>query len=82
MTAPPSSRQQAWLDARIASGEFASVEDAVRQMIDDRMAEEDDDLAWALPYVAEALAEADRGDVLSLQEHEAAMDRLLATMTR
>lgn len=51
-------------------------------MIDDRMAEEGDDLAWALPHVEEALAEIDRGDVLSLQEHEARLDRLLATMKR
>jgi len=67
--------QEAWLQARVASGDFASVEDAARQLIDERIAEraveENDDLAWAKPYVDEALADIDRGDLLSLEEHEA-----------
>ena len=53
---------------RVASGDFASVEEAARQLIDEALAEraldESDDLAWAKPYVDEALAEsgARRGD--------------------
>ena len=42
---------------RFATGDFASVEEAVRQLIDDRIAEiasngdgEQDDMAWAKPY--------------------------------
>lgn len=72
--------QQAWLTAHVARGDFASVDDAVRQLIDERMAEEGDDLAWAKPYVDEALADVARGDVLTLEEHEARLDKLLAAM--
>ena len=67
--------QQAWLNAHVARGDFASVEDAVRQLIDERIAEraaeERDDLAWAKPYVDEALADVARGEVLSRDEHRA-----------
>jgi antitoxin ParD1/3/4 len=67
--------QQAWLDAHVARGDFASVEEAARQLIEERIAEreveEHDDLAWAKPYVDEALAEVARGDVLTLEEHRA-----------
>jgi antitoxin ParD1/3/4 len=43
-------------------------------MLDERLAErdlEEDDLAWAKPYVEEALAEAAKGRVISREEHEA-----------
>ncbi|HYZ24689.1 MAG TPA: hypothetical protein VE690_21270 [Rhodopila sp.] len=54
--------QQAWLDAHVASGDFTSVEAAARQLIAERIqereAEEADDLTWAGPYIAEALEEA------------------------
>ena len=67
--------QQAWLDAHVASGDFTSVEAAARQLIAERIqereAEEADDLTWAGPYIAEALEEAARGDVLTLEEHRA-----------
>jgi antitoxin ParD1/3/4 len=67
--------QQAWLRAHVERGDFASIEDAVRQLIDDRIAEiaaeESDDLAWAKPHVDEALADVARGDVMTLDEHEA-----------
>lgn len=76
--------QHAWISAHVARGEFRSVDDAARQLIDERIteriAEERDDLAWAKPYVDEALAEVARGDVLSIEEHEARMDGLVAGM--
>ena len=31
--------QEAWLKSRVASGDFASVEEAARQLIDERIAE-------------------------------------------
>jgi antitoxin ParD1/3/4 len=77
---PPA--QQEWLDAQIAKGEFASIEDAVRQMIAERMAIEEDDLAWAKPYVDEARAAVARGDVFTLEEHEARMNERLKTLKR
>ncbi len=67
--------QEAWLKSRVASGDFASIEEAARQLIDERIAEraaeEADDLAWAKPYVDEALAGIARGAVMTLEEHEA-----------
>ena len=60
--------QQAWIEAHVKRGEFASVEDAAHQLIDERIAEraiEGDDLAWAKPYVDEAQAAVARGEVIS-----------------
>jgi antitoxin ParD1/3/4 len=78
--------QQAWLREHVERGNFASIEDAVRQLIDERIAEiaagESDDLAWAKPHVDQALAEAARGDVMTLEEHEARNDARLAAMKR
>jgi antitoxin ParD1/3/4 len=76
--------QQAWLDAHVARGDFASVEDAPRQLIDERLAEraaeEKDDLAWAMPDVDEALADVARGDVLSREEHRTCNAARLAAL--
>jgi antitoxin ParD1/3/4 len=66
--------QLARLSAFVARGDFPSIEEAARQMLDERLAErdlEEDDLAWAKPYVEEALAEAAKGRVISREEHEA-----------
>jgi antitoxin ParD1/3/4 len=58
--------QQAWLDAHVASGDFASVEEAARQLIDER--------------IAERAAEIARGEGITLAEHNARMDTLMASM--
>jgi antitoxin ParD1/3/4 len=67
--------QEAWLQARVATGGFASIEEAARQLIDERIAEiaaeDDDDLEWARPLLDEARASIARGDVLTLEEHRA-----------
>ena len=70
--------QETWIKAHVATGDFASVEEAARQMLDDRIAEladdegdEHDDMAWAKPLVDEARAAIARGDVLTLEEHRA-----------
>jgi antitoxin ParD1/3/4 len=76
--------QEAWIRIRVASGDFASVEEAARQLIDERIAEraleESGDLAWARPYIEEALAEVERGEVMTLEEHEARTDARIAAM--
>jgi len=67
--------QEAWLKARVERGDFASIEDAARQLLDERIAErlveEGDDFAWAKAYVEEARAAIARGDVISLDKHKA-----------
>ena len=66
--------QEAWCKAHVAAGDFASVEEAARQLIDERIAEraieEGDDMAWAKPYVDEAHAAVARGDVVTPDEHK------------
>lgn len=77
--------QEAWLAARVAGGDFASVEEEARQLIAERIAErtleESDDMAWAKPFVDEALAEVGRGEAITLEEHEARNDARFAAMT-
>jgi antitoxin ParD1/3/4 len=76
--------QEAWIKTRVASGDFASIEEAARQLIDERISEreleETDDLAWAKAHVEEAEADVARGAVITLEEHEARTDALLAAM--
>lgn len=77
-----SAEQERWLRKRIANGEFHSVDDAIRQLIADRMITDDDDMAWAKPLVDEARAAVARGDASSLEEAERDIDRTLATLGR
>jgi antitoxin ParD1/3/4 len=83
MTITLTPEQQAWLRVHVERGDFALIEDAVRQLVHERIAEiaaeESDDLAWAKPYIDEALADVARGDVMTLEEHEARNDARLAT---
>jgi antitoxin ParD1/3/4 len=76
--------QEAWLETRVASGDFTSVEAAARQLIDERIAEraleEGDDLGWAKPYIDEALAEIARGEEITLEEHKARNAARLAVL--
>jgi antitoxin ParD1/3/4 len=70
--------QEAWLAARVAKGDFASSEAAVRQLLDASMADyakiEHDDLAWAKLYVDEAIAQVESGEVVTLEEYDSHMD--------
>ncbi len=76
--------QHAWIMAHVERGEFRSIDEAARQLIDERIAERmveaRADLVWAKPYVDEALAQVADGKVLTRDEHEARMDVLLASM--
>ena len=83
MTITLKPEQEARLNALVAMGDFASIEEAARQLIDDRIADlagEDDDLVWAKPLVDEARAEIARGDVLTLEEHRARNAKRLAAL--
>lgn len=76
--------QEARIKTRVARGDFSSIEEAARQLIDEalmeRAREEQNDMAWAKPYVDEALAEVERGEEITLEEHEARNDARLAAM--
>jgi antitoxin ParD1/3/4 len=86
MTITLTPEQQALLSRYVARGDFSSIEEAVRQLIDERIAEriaeEGDDLAWAKPFVDEARAAVARGDVLTLDEHKARNAARLAASKR
>jgi antitoxin ParD1/3/4 len=75
--------QEAWLQSHVATGAFASIEAAARQLIDEHIAErelEDDDLNWAKPLVDEGLAALERGECMSLEEHKARNAARLAAL--
>jgi len=78
--------QEAWLKAHVATGEFASVEEAARQLIDERIAEiaeaEDDDMDWARPLVDEARRAIARGATITIQEHRARNAERLAALRK
>jgi antitoxin ParD1/3/4 len=44
--------------------------------------DDDDDLAWAKPYIDEALAAVARGDVITLEEHKKRTAALLAVLKK
>jgi antitoxin ParD1/3/4 len=54
----------------------------VRQLIAEKMIVDDDDMAWARPLVDEARAAIARGDIVSLEEAELNIDRVLASLNR
>ncbi|PWB95303.1 MULTISPECIES: ribbon-helix-helix domain-containing protein [Methylosinus] len=86
MTITLTNDQRAWLEAHVSRGDYGSIEEAVRQLLDERIAEseliENDDLAWAKPLVDEALAEVAAGQTISLDEHARRIDALLGAETR
>ena len=75
--------QEAWLQTRVASGDFASVEAAARQLLDERIAElefDQDDIAWAKPYVDKARDAVERGEFATLDEHRTHKAAVLASL--
>jgi antitoxin ParD1/3/4 len=78
---PP--EQQKWLEAQVAAGHFASIDEALAVAVADLMAIQTDDLAWAKPYVEQARASLARGDTLSGDEFFERLDsRLKALRSR
>jgi antitoxin ParD1/3/4 len=81
MTITLSPDQAAWLANRVASGDFASAEDGVRQLVNVRIVEielKDDDLEWTKRYVGEAIAAVERGEHVTLDQHNTKMAPILA----
>lgn len=72
--------QEHWLEVRIAKAEFQSAEDAVRQVIAERMIIDDPDLAWARPPVDDARAAVARGETSTLEEAVADIDEVLRSL--
>ena len=69
MTISLPKRHTDWLEARVADGTFASIDEAAALIIEERMELEADDLAWAAEAVAEGRRDGTEGRTLSLDEH-------------
>ena len=74
--------QEAWLQARVAEGEFPSVEAALFAVLEERIAGEEvaDDDSWVQPYIDEGAAALDRGEFVTLEEHKKFLASLLASL--
>jgi len=56
--------QHEWLEAEVAAGHFASIDEALAAAVAELQSLFEDDLAWAKPYVDEARAEVARGELI------------------
>lgn len=72
--------QLEWLEAQVAAGRFASIDEALVAAVADLMAIQGDDLAWTKPYVDEARASVARGNVSSGEEFFGRLDKKLAAL--
>ena len=74
-----------WLASQVARVDFTLIEDAARQLLDELIAERaalnGDDLAWAKPFVDDAIEDEARGNVISRGEHEARTEARLKTLS-
>lgn len=79
MTITLTPEQQRRLEAAVAAGQFASVEEAVRWAVDHIVVTDEElgDLSWAKPYLDEARAEIARGETVSAEEVFAETDAWL-----
>ncbi len=79
MTITLTPEQQQRLEAAVAAGQFASVEEAVRWAVDHFVVTDEDlgDLSWAKPYLDEARAQIARGETVSAEEVFAETDAWL-----
>lgn len=80
MTVTLSPDQLAWIEARVAKGDYPDVEEAVRDLLATGIAEheeaETDDMAWAKPLVDEALAAIERGEFEIVEDTDAYIDAI------
>jgi len=78
MTITLTREQEERLEAEVAAGRFASVEEAVRLAVADFLQPLDTaDLSWAKPYLDEARAQAARGETVTLDEFNAHVEKRL-----
>jgi len=61
--------QREWLQQRVADGTFATTDEAAKELIDERMALEADDLDWVRGDVEEARTDVAAGQFMTLDEH-------------
>ena len=74
MTITLTPEQQKWLEAEVAAGHFASVEEAVQVAIAELMRPDD---LWAKPYIDVARASLARGEGIPAEQVFAEVDKRL-----
>jgi antitoxin ParD1/3/4 len=62
------SELEEFIDAKVASGEYAHASEVVRDALRLMMNEEAEKLEWLRNAIAQGVAEADRGELISLDE--------------
>jgi antitoxin ParD1/3/4 len=72
--------QQRWLEAEVAAGRYASVDEALAAAVAGLMASGRDDLAWAKSCVDEALAGIAPGDNVTLEEFCGEIEDMMAKL--
>ena len=72
--------QLKWLEDQVTSGRFASISEALVVAVADLMTIQNDDLAWAKPYVDEARASIARVDVSSGEDFLGRLDARLMSI--
>lgn len=58
-------------EAQVEAGQFSSIDETLAVAVADLIAIQNDDLAWAKPYVDRARESVARGDVLTGDEYRA-----------
>jgi Arc/MetJ-type ribon-helix-helix transcriptional regulator len=71
MNLPLPPAQIAWLEAQVATGRFASLEEALASAVAQLQAQDEIDDGWAKPLIDEALEELDRGEGTPWRKGEA-----------
>lgn len=74
--------QQTWIEEEVAAGHFPSVEAAVRAAVDNFMPVDVEDLSWVKPYLDEARASAERGEVVPMSEVRADLAAFVRRLER
>jgi antitoxin ParD1/3/4 len=89
MTITLTRAQLEWLEAEVAAGRFASVDEAAQAIIAERMAEQPeagdldlDDLDWAKPLLDEAREDVARGRTVTLEEFNSQIDKIRAELRK
>jgi Arc/MetJ-type ribon-helix-helix transcriptional regulator len=78
ITLPPNQRK--WLEAEVAAGRFASLEEALAVAVSGLMELETDNLAWAKPQVDQARASFAEGDVSAGEAYLQRLDDKIAKL--
>ncbi|MBC8049745.1 MAG: hypothetical protein H7X92_06315 [Chitinophagales bacterium] len=69
-----------WLEAQVAAGHYASVEEAIAVAIATLKSADNDDLGWAKPLVEEARRSVEAGDYVEGDDFIAEMNARIASL--